>query len=70
MVPESVEIDPIHCLAQLQVGYYQRTHYFGISNYAAVVLLLRAWILGEENVGSLNERKLVTIFVRIYRKGN
>lgn len=42
VVPESAQVDPVHCLAQLQVGDYQGTYHFGSGHYVVAVLLLRA----------------------------
>lgn len=53
MVLESVKVDPVHRLAQLQVGDYQRTHYLGIGHYVAVVLLRRSWLFRKEDDGRL-----------------
>lgn len=55
VVPESAQVDPVHCLAQLQVGDYQGTYYFGSGHYAVAVLLRCARVFREEDDGSVKE---------------
>ena len=55
VVPESSQVDPLHCLAQLQVGDHQDPGGAGSGDCTAALLLLGARIHGQEASRSLNK---------------
>jgi hypothetical protein len=56
VVLEPVQINPLHCVAQLQVDYHQIAHFHGSRLNAFTFLLRRSWIFGEKAPWCIKER--------------
>lgn len=65
VVPQSTEIDPLYCLAQLQMGNTKRIYYLCISADVVLVLLLCSWLYSEETDGRIKNKLInkITTFV-------
>jgi hypothetical protein len=57
VVLKPVQINPLHCVAQLQVDYHQIAHFHGTRIDASTFLLRRSWVFSEKAARCIKNKK-------------